>query len=324
MSYPLAKLPPLDLVRGFVAVGRRMSITLAAQDLHVTQSAVSRQIRALEAHLGVPLLVRGFRSVSFTSEGAQLFRMADVWLSQLGDLTEQLRAPERRTPVTVTTTIGVASLWLLPRLGAFQAAHPHIDVRVAADNRLIDIDRESVDIAIRYSLRAMVPDAAAWMFGESVVPVAHPSLDARELDARELQRHVLLEFDDPTRPWLQWSEWLNARGLNRARAKGMLRFNQYDQIVLAALAGHGIALGRVALIAPMLADGRLHAVGGQAALATEHAYWLVRNARRSTPDADVVAQWLMEQAAATERDLRAESALNKGASDAAAPTPYGP
>lgn len=324
MSYPLAKLPPLDLVRGFVAVGRRMSITLAAQDLHVTQSAVSRQIRALEAHLGVPLLVRGFRSVSFTSEGAQLFRMADVWLSQLGDLTEQLRAPERRTPVTVTTTIGVASLWLLPRLGAFQAAHPHIDVRVAADNRLIDIDRESVDIAIRYSLRAMVPDAAAWMFGESVVPVAHPSLDARELDARELQRHVLLEFDDPTRPWLQWSEWLNARGLNRARAKGMLRFNQYDQIVLAALAGHGIALGRVALIAPMLADGRLHAVGRQAALATEHAYWLVRNARRSTPDADVVAQWLMEQAAATERDLRDESALNKGASDAAAPTPYGP
>lgn len=181
-------------------------------------------------------------------------------------------------------------------------------MRVAADNRLIDIDRESVDIAIRYSLRDSVPDTAAWMFGESVVPVAHPSLNARELDARELQRHVLLEFDDPTRPWLQWSEWLNARGLNRARAKGMLRFNQYDQIVLAALAGHGIALGRLALIAPMLADGRLQPVGGQAALATEHAYWLVRNARRSTADADVVAAWLMQQATTTARDLSGESA----------------
>src|SRR3546814_4525234 len=86
MPYPLSKLPPLDLVRGFVAVGRRMSITAAAQDLHLTQSAVSRQIRALEAHLGVALLSRGFRSVSFTSEGAQLFRLADPWLTRLGEL----------------------------------------------------------------------------------------------------------------------------------------------------------------------------------------------------------------------------------------------
>ena len=197
----------------------------------------------------------------------------------------------------------MASLWLLPRLGDFQAAHPDIDVRVAADNRVIDIDRESVDIAIRYSLRDTVPDGAAWMFGESVVPVAHPTLDVRGLDARELQRHVLLEFDDPSRPWLQWSEWLSARGLSRVRPKGMLRFNQYDQIVHAALAGHGIALGRLALIAPMLADRRLAAVGGQPASATEHAYWLVRNARRSTPDADVVTRWLTEQAAATARGL---------------------
>ncbi|MNT74847.1 DNA-binding transcriptional activator GcvA [compost metagenome] len=85
----------------------------------------------------------------------------------------------------------------------------------------------------------------------------------------------------------------------------MLRFNQYDQIVLAALAGHGIALGRLALIAPMLADGRLQAVGSQTAHATELAYWLVRNARRSTPDADVVAHWLIEQATTTAQDLRA-------------------
>ena len=254
-----------------------MSITLAAEDLHVTQSAVSRQIRALEAGgaPGVPLLVRGFRSVSFTSEGARLFRMADIWLAQLGDLTEQLRAPERRTPVTVTTTIGVASLaaaaWATSRrrtrtsMCARRAGHRH---RPRGDGR------HPLQSARHRA------DGAAWMFGESVVPVAHP-LDVRGLDARELQRHVLLEFDDPSRPWLQWSEWLSARGLSRVRPKGMLRFSQYDQIVHAALAGHGIALGRLALIAPMLADRRLAAVGGQPASATEHAYWLVRNARRS-------------------------------------------
>ena len=116
---------------------------------------------------------------------------------------------------------------------------------------------------------------------------------------------MLLEFDDPTRPWLQWSEWLNARRLGRVPARGMLRFNQYDQIVHAALAGHGIALGRLALIAPMLADKRLEAVGGQAASATEHAYWLVRNTRRATADAEVVTRWLMEQAEATARELTA-------------------
>ena len=279
-----------------------MSITLAAEDLHVTQSAVSRQIRALEAHLGVPLLVRGFRSVSFTSEGARLFRMADIWLAQLGDLTEQLRAPERRTPVTVTTTIGVASLWLLPRLGDFQAAHPDIDVRVAADNRVIDIDRESVDIAIRYSLRDTVPDGAAWMFGESVVPVAHPRWTCAAWTRANCSATCC--WNSTTEPALAAMVRMAQRARPVARAaQGMLRFNQYDQIVHAALAGHGIALGRLALIAPMLADRRLAAVGGQPASATEHAYWLVRNARRSTPDADVVTRWLTEQAAATARGL---------------------
>lgn len=113
-----------------------------------------------------------------------------------------------------------------------------------------------------------------------VLPVAHSSFDLPSLDAAVLRELVLLEFDDPTRSWLQWGSWLDSRGLGRARPKSMLRFNQYDQAVHAALAGHGVALGRYALIASMLAEGRLHPVGGEAPGDTPLAYWLVCNPRR--------------------------------------------
>ena len=112
MSAPLVRLPSLDLVRGFVAVGRRMSITLAAQDLCVTQSAVSRQIHALEEALGIKLLVRGHRSIAFTPEGERLFRSADSAVQQLQDVVGELKGPTGRRMVTITSTMGLTGLWL--------------------------------------------------------------------------------------------------------------------------------------------------------------------------------------------------------------------
>src|SRR5205085_3279704 len=123
---------------GFVAVGRRMSITQAADDLCVTQSAMSKQVRALEEALGVRLLERGYRSVSFTEEGLRLFRSANASVQQLQDVFAQLTAAGKR-PVTVTTSTGVAGLWLLPRLGEFQRHYPDVDVRVAATNTILDL-----------------------------------------------------------------------------------------------------------------------------------------------------------------------------------------
>ena len=116
MSTPLVRLASLDLLRGFVAVGRRMSITLAADDLCLTQSAVSRQVSALEEALGVKLLVRGHRSIAFTPEGERLFRSADSAVQQLQDAIGAIRVAAERRPVTITASIGVTGLWLLPRL----------------------------------------------------------------------------------------------------------------------------------------------------------------------------------------------------------------
>jgi DNA-binding transcriptional LysR family regulator len=282
-----------------------MSITLAADDLCLTQSAVSRQIHGLEDILGVKLLVRGHRSISFTAEGERLFRSADGAVQQFQDVFAALLIPRGRRPVTVTSSTGVAGLWLLPRLGVFQANHPGIDVRLAATNRVVDLKGEGVDIALRYASPATAPAGAIRLFGETIAPVAHPSLGLGELKSSDvISKQVLLEFDDPKRPWLQWKEWLISNGLEKAKPKGILRFNQYDLVIHAALAGQGIALGRLKLIEPLLADGRLVSLASsQRHSGSDYAYWLVVADAQPREEVRIVADWIQEIASRTSADL---------------------
>jgi LysR family transcriptional regulator, glycine cleavage system transcriptional activator len=291
------RLPSLDLVRGFVAVGRRMSMTLAADDLFLTQSAVSRQILALEDALGVKLLTRGYRSIRFTSEGERFFRVADSAIQQLQDGVNALAAGGDRQPVTITASIGVSGLWIMPRLGGFQQRHPEIDVRVAANNKVIDLRTQGADIAIRYCPVAHAPPGSQRLFGEAVVPVAHPSLGVERLDAATISDHALIEYDDPRRPWLHWADRLHSMRLSGVKPKGVLRYNQYDQVIQAALAGQGIALGRVALIESLLSEKRLLAVGGaEADQAHGFAYWLVQADLEPRRDVQVVIDWIKAEA----------------------------
>ena len=301
------RLPSLDLVRGFVAVGRRMSMTLAAQDLFLTQSAVSRQIIALEEALGVRLLNRGYRSISFTAEGERFFRVADSALQQLQDGVNALSACSDRRPVTLTASIGVSGLWIVPRLGGFQQRHPDIDVRIAASNKLMDLRASGADIAIRYCAAANAPPGSLRLFGEAVAPVASPSLGVSRLDAESIAKHVLIEYDDSNRPWLQWADRLHSMGLSAIKPKGVLRYNQYDQVILAALEGQGIALGRVALIEPLLFQGRLVAVGGaDSDHAQGFAYWLVQADPTPRDDVNVVIDWIKAEARGVEARLEDE------------------
>jgi LysR family glycine cleavage system transcriptional activator len=307
-SFPV-RLPSLDLVRGFVAVGRRMSITLAAQDLFLTQSAVSRQIIALEEALGVKLINRGYRSIGFTAEGERFFRVADSALQQLQDGVNALAAGRDRQPVTITASIGVTGLWIMPRLGGFQQRHPDIDVRVAANNRVVDLRTGGADVAIRYCPASNAPPGSQRLFGEAVAPVAHPALGVSRLDPESIAAHVLIEYDDSNRPWLQWADRLHSMGLSAVKPKGVLRYNQYDQAIRAALEGQGIALGRIALIEPLLSQGRLVAVGGAGAdQAHGYAYWLVQADATPRDDVQVVIDWIKTEAKSVE--LRLEDELS--------------
>jgi DNA-binding transcriptional LysR family regulator len=261
---------------------------------------MSKQVRALEDALGVRLLQRGYRSVSFTEEGLRLFRAANASLLQLQDVVEEFAEPVRR-PVTITTSTGVAGLWLLPRLGEFQRRHPGIDVRVAATNTILELAAGEVDLAIRYCSESQAPRDAVRLFGETIAPVASPALAVHALaTAHDLRRQVLLEFDDVRRPWLQWSGWLAERGFAPAQARGILRFNQYEQMIQAAVAGQGIALGRLELIAPMLRDGRLAVLqpGSSAQVASSYACWLLRAEPQPRAEVTRVVDWILAEAQA--------------------------
>lgn len=259
MSVPLARIPSIELLRGFVAVGRRMSITLAAQDLFLTQSAVSRQIHGLESALGIKLFERAHRAIHFTPEGERLFLVADSAMQQLQDIVGALQASRAGPrPVTLTATISFVGLWLLPRLPSFQQQHPEVEVRLSANNNVVDLRQEGLDMAIRYCAADAMPAGARRLFGETVFPVAHPSLGIARLDAPELiARSVLLEFEGDPSPWWRWDAWLAMQGWAGVKPKGVIRFNLFDQMIHATIAGQGIALGRSQFIRPMLSDGRL-------------------------------------------------------------------
>ena len=296
------RLPSLDLLPGFEAAARLLSFTLAAAELHLTQSAVSRQIQALEEQLGVALFRRHHRALELTDAGHLLYPAAAQILATWRAAADRLRAAGRRRLLSVTTTNSFASLWLIPRLARFADAHPEVDVRIAASMRIQDLDREGIDVAIRYCPVELATPRGARLFGESVVPVCSPGLlrDPRRPLAQpaDLRHHVLLRLqDDEARtPWLNWASWLEVAGVPDLRPAGNLTLANYEQIVQAAIAGHGIALGRLPLSRELLADGTLVAPFDRAVQTTRAYYVLPAETALERPEAADFIAWVRAEA----------------------------
>lgn len=179
--------------------------------------------------------------------------------------------------------------------------HPAGTACLAANDKNLDLRAEGIDLGVRYCTAATAPSGAVRLSEEAIVPVAHPSLGLAQLDSATLARHVLLEFEEPRRPLLRWTDQLAAMGLDDARPAGMLRFNQYYQAIQAALAGQGIALGRLALIEPLLADHRLIALqDGTSTRTTACGYWLYQSEESPPRDVVDVIEWIRSEARAVE------------------------
>lgn len=303
------RLPSLDPLKGFDAAARHLSFTRAAAELFLTQSAISRQVQTLEEQLGVQLFRRETRQLSLTPEGEILHRAVAETLSRLADVCAGLRAARRRPRVTVSAAIGIAALWLVPRLAAFQEIEPDVDVRLSADNRIVDLEHEDIDLALRYVSPDEAPPDWSLLFEEEVFPVAAPELAARlplVLRAEDLAGVTLLTFDNGQKtPWFSWDPWLAGMGLTHVKPKAILQFNQYDQLIRTAIDGGGIALGRGPLVAKLMTEGKLRLLGGTRQRVAARAYFLVRAQRATRPEVNRFAAWLASEARKTELEAAA-------------------
>ena len=296
-------LPALDLLVGFEAAARHLSFTRAGEELYLTQSAVSRQIKELEDQLGVQLFQRRHRALALTPEGQQFYAAAAQVLVTMRAATDRLRLRAGRQAIALTTTHSFAALWLIPRLAGFTRAHPEADVRITADTRVQDLERDGLDIAIRHGPAALAGPHALRLFGERVFPVCSPKLlrdKSRPLrQPADLGKHILLQYDDPDgrHPWLHWKTWLEVAGIAELRPAGTLSFSGYEQIIPAAVAGYGVALGRTPLVRDLLASKELVAPFKSSADPARAYFAIVSKRAAGRPEVAAFVDWLKQTAA---------------------------
>jgi LysR family glycine cleavage system transcriptional activator len=257
------RIPPLAALRAFATVARQGSFARAAAVLHVTTSAVSHQVRSLEATLGARLLTRarngaGHTPTAVTAEGEALLRAVETTFAQLATACEAVRERARgtRPMLAISANGSVTSLWLAPRLAAFAALHPSVQWQVRAIEEEPDMVREGLDLAILRGRPGALANGDRLLFRETVFPVCSPSL-LPVGGTQDLLRHNLLQEDYGNSREKAWSTWLDLLGIGARAKPTIVRFDTFNAAIGAAIAGAGIALGRRPLIDFELDSGRL-------------------------------------------------------------------
>jgi LysR family glycine cleavage system transcriptional activator len=254
----MRKLPPLTALRAFEAAARHASFKHAAEELSLGATAISHQVRQLEDRLGLALFERRARQVVLTEAGRRLYPVLRDGLDAVAATIEALQAKPARPLLTLSTTRAFAALWLVPRLGGFAAAEPGVGLRVHAADEAVDLAREGVDLVVRYGAGHWPGLRAERLLPGRFAPVCSPALGLR--DAADLHRHPLIRFDwqarEPDTP--DWARWLREAGQPaRLLRDGGPAFSDESHAIQAAIAGHGVVLAGLPLVADALAHGQL-------------------------------------------------------------------
>lgn len=249
-------LPPLTALHAFEAAARRLSFKAAAEELHVTPGAISQQIKVLEDRLGTALFLRQTRRVELTEAGRVLLVPTQQAFRALADAVTRIRGTDHGKLLTVSLLPSFAALWFVPRLGHFRARHPDIDVRISATPKLADIDRDEVDVVIRYGLGDYPGLHVEHLLADDLFPVCSPRLLEGPVPLKkpaDLAHHTLIH-DELRQEWELWMRAAGIEGLDTSRGPS---FSLWDLAFQAAIAGQGVALGRSTLVGEYLKSGKL-------------------------------------------------------------------
>ncbi len=290
----------LSSLRGFEAAARLLSFTAAADELSLTQSSISRQIRTLEGQVGRALFKRRIRSLELTPAGEHLYRAVHASLGDLDRAVDDIRRGPRRSRVTLTTFASFASLALVPRLAQFSARHPEIDIEIDASDEARDLEADGIDLAIRYQRRERAPAGAVLLQIDEMVPVVSPALLARLGPIErpdDFAKTTMLVHDDGTRYSLSrsWAAWYRGVGLTMPLEAATIRFNFMHQAIEAALRGQGSTLAPLIFVREHLARGELVAPIARITEAPFAYFLIVNPASAERAPVLALADWLVAE-----------------------------
>ncbi len=289
------RLPPLNALRAFEAAGRHLSFTRAAEELSVTQAAISHQVRKLEERLGTRLFERHGRGLELTDTGGMYLPFLRQAFDMVADGTNLIIAQDTQGPLSVTMLPTFAVRWFIPRLREFHRLHPDVEVRMVTTDRMVDFFREDIDCGIRYGTGSWPGLEAVKLFEDRYVAVCSPDLLTGGHPLKtpaDLHRHTLLHEQDDG----DWRYWLAALHVETVDSTGGLTFDSSDLALEAAAAGLGVALGSRIVVQADVDVGRLVMPFGD--LTDEDlSYWLVypRGSARK-PNLSAFRDWLVEAA----------------------------
>lgn len=297
----LRRLPPLNALKAFEAAARSESFTRAAEELHVTQGAVSHQVKALEAVLGVRLFDRERQRLLITEAGREYLAVVRDALDRIAVGTELLVQRRKAGVLTVSTSPDFAAKWLVHRLGRFAESHAGIDLRVSATAHHVDFAREDVDVAVRHGDGEWPGLEVVRLCSERLFPVCSPKLVAgrnRIAAPADVLKFPLLRLDDGK----TWRKWFEAAGIADAEARGPI-LSSASMLIDAAVDGHGIALARTALAAWDMIHRRL-VRPVDISLRMAKTYWIVcPKATAGIQKIVTFRKWLLTEAAEDARRL---------------------